>query len=111
MGMFPDIFTEIAMLLLIAAGVGVLGVRLRQPLIVAFIVVGILVGPSVLGWVSPNDRVDLMAKPRITLLLFIVGLRLDLHIIRTTGTVALATGFGQVVFTSIIGYLMAWRWV
>jgi len=50
--MFPDIFTEMAVLLLLAAGVGALGVRLRQPLIVAFIAVGILVGPSVLGWVS-----------------------------------------------------------
>ena len=42
--MFPDIFTEMAVLLLLAAGVGAVGVRLRQPLIVAFIAVGILVG-------------------------------------------------------------------
>ncbi len=106
MGVFPDIFTEMAVLLLLAAGVGALGVRLRQPLIVAFIAVGIVVGPSVLGWVSANDRVDLLAKLGITLLLFVVGLKLDLHIIRTMGPVALATGLGQVAFTSIIGYLI-----
>ena len=105
--MFPDIFTEIAVLLLLAAGVGVIGVRLRQPLIVSFIVVGILVGPSVLGWVSANDQIDLMAKFGITLLLFVVGLKLDLHIIRTMGPVALATGLGQVIFTSVIGYFIA----
>lgn len=107
MGAFPDVFTEMAVLLLLAAGVGALGVRLRQPLIVAFIAVGILVGPSVLGWVSANDRVDLLAKLGIALLLFVVGLKLDLHIIRTMGPVALATGLGQVIFTSIIGYLIA----
>jgi len=107
MGMFPDIYTEMTVLLLLAAAVGALGVRLRQPLIVAFIAVGILVGPSVLGWVSANDRVDLLAKLGITLLLFVVGLKLDLHIIRTMGPVALATGLGQVLFTSIIGYLIA----
>ena len=107
MGIFPDIFTEIAVLLLLAAAVGALGVRLRQPLIVSFIAVGILVGPSVLGWVSANDQVDLLAKLGITLLLFVVGLKLDLHIIRTMGPVALATGLGQVVFTSVIGYLIA----
>ena len=106
MSVFPDIFTEIAVLLLLAAAVGALGVRLRQPLIVAFIAVGILVGPSVLGWVSANDQVDLLAKLGITLLLFVVGLKLDLHIIRTMGPVALATGLGQVAFTSIIGYLI-----
>ncbi len=94
------------MLLLLAASIGALGIRLRQPLIVSFIAVGILVGPSVLGWVSANDQVDLLARLGITLLLFVVGLRLDLHIIRTMGPVALATGLGQVAFTSVFGYLI-----
>ncbi|MBL0225058.1 MAG: cation:proton antiporter [Geobacteraceae bacterium] len=107
MGLFPDVFTEMAVLLLMAAVAGALCMRLRQPLIVAFIAVGILAGPSVLGWVSANDQLDLLAKFGITLLLFIVGLKLDLHIIRTMGPVALATGLGQVVFTSVIGYLIA----
>ncbi len=108
MTIFPDAFTEMAVLLLFAAGVGALAVRLRQPLIVAFIAVGVLVGPSVLGWVSANDQIDLLAKFGITLLLFVVGLKLDLHIIRTMGPVALATGLGQVVFTSVVGYLIGY---
>ncbi len=107
MTMLPDIFTEMAVLLLLAAAVGAIGVRLKQPLIVAFIAVGIMTGPSVLGWVSSNDQIDLLAKFGITLLLFVVGLKLDLHIIRTMGPVALATGIGQVIFTSVIGYLIA----
>ncbi len=105
--LFGDVFTEIAVLLLMAAIIGAIGVRLRQPLIVAFIAVGILVGPSVLGWVSANDQVDLLAKLGIALLLFVVGLKLDLRIIRTMGLVALAAGLGQVFFTSIIGYFIA----
>jgi Kef-type K+ transport system membrane component KefB len=104
---FSDVFTEMAVLLLMAAVIGAIGVRLRQPLIVAFIAVGILVGPSVLGWVSANDQVDLLAKLGIALLLFVVGLKLDLHIIRTMGPVALATGLGQVIFTSVVGYFIA----
>jgi len=84
---FSDVFTEIAVLLLMAAAIGAIGVRLRQPLIVAFIAVGILVGPSLLGWVSADDQVDLLAKLGIALLLFVVGLKLDLHIIRTMGPV------------------------
>lgn len=107
MEMLPDFFAEVALLLLLAIGVGALGVRLRQPLIVAFIAAGILAGPSVLGWMHANDQVDLLAKLGITLLLFVVGLKLDLHIIRTMGPVALATGLGQVAFTSIVGYLIA----
>ncbi len=104
---FGDVFTEMAALLLVAAIIGAIGMRLRQPLIVAFIAVGVLVGPSVLGWVSANDQVDLLAKLGIALLLFVVGLKLDLHIIRAMGSVALATGLGQVFFTSVIGYFIA----
>jgi len=108
MTIFPDAFTEMAVLLLFAAGVGTLAVRMRQPLIVAFIAVGVLVGPSVLGWVSADDQIDLLAKFGITLLLFVVGLKLDLHIIRTMGPVAMATGLGQVLFTSVVGYLIGY---
>jgi len=104
---FGDVFTEMAVLLLVAAVTGAIGMRLRQPLIVAFIAVGVLVGPSVLGWVSANDQIDLLAKLGIALLLFVVGLKLDLHIIRSMGTVALATGLGQVFFTSVVGYFIA----
>ncbi len=104
---FNDMFTEIAVLLLVSAIIGAIGVRLRQPLIVSFIAVGIIVGPSVLAWVTTNDQIDLLAKMGIALLLFVVGLKLDLHIIRNMGPVALATGLGQIFFTSIIGYLIA----
>ncbi|TQV74228.1 sodium:proton exchanger [Exilibacterium tricleocarpae] len=104
---FGDVFTEMAVLLFVTVVIGALGMRLRQPLIVAFIAVGILVGPSVLGWVSAGDQVDLLAKLGIALLLFVVGLKLDLHIIRTMGPVALATGLGQVFFTAVIGYAIA----
>ncbi|SFG08947.1 cation:proton antiporter [Neptunomonas qingdaonensis] len=107
MSHLPDIFTQVAVLLFLAACIGALGIRMKQPLIVAYIAVGIIAGPSVLSLVSVNDQVDLLSKLGITLLLFIVGLKLDLHIIRTMGPVALATGLGQVIFTSVVGYFIA----
>ncbi len=103
---FANIFYEIAALLLIAAVMGALATGLRQPLIIAFIAVGILSGPAGLNWVHSADQVDLLAKIGITLLLFVVGLKLDLHLIRRMGGVALATGLGQVTFTSIVGYVI-----
>ena len=107
MPVFDNVFYEITALLLVAAVVGALALRLRQPLIVAFIAVGIAVGPAGLGWVSSRDQVDLLATLGIALLLFVVGLKLDLHLIRSLGPVALATGLGQVLFTSVIGYFLA----
>lgn len=105
--MFDSVFSEIAALLLTAAVIGVIGVRLRQPLIVSFIAVGILAGPAGLGWVAAADQVDLLAKIGIALLLFVVGLKLDLRLIRSMGAVALATGLGQVIFTSVAGFAIA----
>lgn len=104
---FESVFQEIAALLLFAAAVGAVVLWLRQPLIIGYILVGVLAGPSVLGQVMARDQVDLLAKMGIAVLLFVVGLKLDLHLIRTLGRVALATGLGQVLFTSIIGYFLA----
>jgi len=105
--MFESAFVELSMLLAISAIFGIVAVQLKQPLIVAFIAVGILVGPSVLGLVSLTSEIDLLAHLGIAILLFVVGLKLDLHIIRTMGIVALFTGLGQVIFTSVVGYLIA----
>jgi Kef-type K+ transport system membrane component KefB len=101
---FATIFQEIAALLLLTAVMGALAAGMRQPLIVAFIAVGILSGPAGFNWLHSAEQVDLLAQIGITLLLFMVGLKLDLHLIRSMGRVALATGLGQVLFTSIIGY-------
>jgi len=99
-----NVFYEFALLLTVAGVLGFVAHALKQPLIVAFIAVGILVGPAGFQWVSIGSEIDLLAKMGIALLLFTVGLKLDLHVIRTMGLVSLATGLGQVAFTSLIGY-------
>lgn len=101
-----SVFNEIAALLVLAAGVGFVGVVLRQPLIVSFIAVGILAGPSVLGIARSSEPIDLLADLGIAVLLFLVGIKLDLKLVRTMGTVALATGFGQIVSTAALGFLL-----
>ncbi len=101
------LFYEIAALLVLAAGVGFIGLLLRQPLIVSFITVGILAGPSVLDIARSDEQIDLLAKLGIAVLLFLVGLKLDFNLVRTLGPVALVTGLGQVVFTTIFGFLIA----
>lgn len=102
-----DSFMEIAAILGLATLTGIIGQKLRQPLIIMFLATGILAGPSCLGIIHSYEQIELLAHIGIALLLFVVGLKLDLKLIRTTGPVALATGIGQIVFTSIIGFLIA----
>ncbi len=99
-------FYELTALIALVAVVGFIGVLLRQPMIVSFISVGVLAGPSALGIVESREHIELLAELGIAVLLFLVGLKLDLKLIRTLGPVALATGLGQVTFTSAIGYAM-----
>jgi len=106
-GVVHEQFLILAAVLGIAGVAGLLAIRLRQPLITAFIAVGILVGPVGLNWVQPGDDVALLAEVGIAILLFLVGLKLDLRLIRVSGPVALATGLGQVMFTSLGGFGLA----
>ena len=99
-----SVFGEVAALLMMAAVVGLVGTLLRQPLIVSFIAVGLLAGPSVLGLVRSSEQIDLLSHLGIAILLFLVGIKLDLKLIRSLGTVSLMTGLGQVLFTSVFGF-------
>jgi Kef-type K+ transport system membrane component KefB len=99
-------FAEIAILLVMAAAIGLFGILLRQPLIVSFIAVGLIAGPSALDVVRSDAQIDLLSELGIAVLLFLVGIKLDVKLIRSLGTVSLMTGLGQVAFTSVFGYLI-----
>ena len=99
-------FTEMAALLVLAATVGFAGMLLRQPLIVSFIAVGLLAGPGGLDIVRSSEQIELLSELGIAVLLFLVGIKLDVKLIRSLGAVSLMTGLGQVLFTSVIGYAL-----
>jgi Kef-type K+ transport system membrane component KefB len=71
-----------------------------------FIALGILAGPAVFDIVKSKENIHLLAEIGIAILLFIVGLKLDLRIIKSVGKIALLTGMGQVLFTSLFGYFI-----
>lgn len=104
--MLETAFAQIAMIFLLAAIVGFGAKLAKQPVIVSYIFVGILLGPSFFNLVSYEDEIELLAKLGIAILLFLVGLKLDVGLIRSTGLVALLTGVGQVVFTSVVGFFI-----
>lgn len=99
-------FYEFTIILALAALLGVIGQLLKQPLIVVFIALGIIVGPSALDIVKSKDNIHLLAEIGISVLLFIVGLKLDIRIIKSVGRIALLTGLGQVLFTSLFGFFI-----
>ena len=100
------IFIELSVIVLITTLVAALMRVLKQPLAVGYILSGIIVGPYFLDILHSTESIELFSKIGISILLFVVGLSLNPESIKETGKVSLITGIGQVVFTSVIGFLI-----
>src|SRR4030042_6449544 len=96
-----DIFIQLSLLLIVVLVVSFVMRLLKQPLIIGYIISGILVGPFVLDLLKMNETIYSFSEFGIAFLLFIVGLHLSPKVIREVGKVSLITGIGQVLFTSI----------
>lgn len=102
------IFFEITIVIVIATLLGIIAKALRQPTILGYIVTGLIVGPFGLMHLDNIEVIDALAQIGITLLLFLVGMELRFKDLRSVGKPAVFTGIGQVVFTSLIGFLLTW---
>jgi len=101
-----DVFLEISLIIGITTVIAGLMRLFKQPLIIGYILAGIVVGPAVFNLVSRGETVGAFAHIGIALLLFTVGLSLNPKIIKEVGRVSLITGVGQVLFTSLVGFLL-----
>ncbi|MGB5259587.1 MAG: cation:proton antiporter [Gammaproteobacteria bacterium] len=91
-----SLLIQIAVALLAARLFAEIAVRLRTPPIIGEMFAGIIIGPSLLGWVSPSEPFKLLAEIGIILLLFEVGLETDLQRLAKAGpksVVVAVTGF------------------
>lgn len=104
--MLEELFFEVGIVLIIAAVLSMMAYRLRQPLIVAYIITGIIVGPGLLALTNSPDVFEVMSQIGVAFLLFTVGLGLNWKNVKDVGGIALATGVGQVLFTSVAGFLV-----
>lgn len=69
---------------------------LRVPAVVLEIVLGVVLGPSVLGWLEPDVPVQIVALLGLAMLLFLAGLEIDVHRLR-----------GRLLGLSLVGYAVS----
>ena len=105
--LLEHLFFEIGIIFVIAALASLLVHRLRLPLIIAYIVTGVIAGPSLFALTKSSDVFQIMSEIGVAFLLFTVGLGLNWRNVKDVGGVSFATGIGQVVFTSVIGFGVA----
>jgi len=101
------LFLDLTVLLSLAAGFGLIMHLLRQPPILGYIATGILLAS--VGILGRGEQIvfESLADIGIALLLFMVGLEMNVRDLKSVGVASLATGLGQILFTTTIGTLIA----
>jgi Kef-type K+ transport system membrane component KefB len=119
----PDIQTllvQISVILLTSYSVGWFLSKFHQPQVVGEMVAGILLGPSLLGWVAPNFSAALFPPESLPLLyslsqvglllfMFLVGLELDTKTLRKLGHVAVVISHTSIIVPFLLGALLAFH--
>ena len=105
--MIHDFFLELAAVIILATLLGFLFRKFKQPILLAFIFAGIILGSSFLNVIIYKELMDVFSELGVALLLFLVGMNLDLRILKEIGKTSIITGIGQIVFTTLIGFGIA----
>ena len=75
----PLFFGQLALILIAARVMGDAAARFGIPSVLGELATGILIGPSILGWIEPGETLHVLAEVGIVLMLFQVGLETDVH--------------------------------
>ncbi len=101
------IFTQLSLVIVVGAIVCLIMRLLKQPLIIGYILTGIVVGPSFLHLIEDGEAFETFSKIGIALLLFIIGLGLNAVVIKSLGKVVLVTSLIKITAVGLLGYLVA----
>lgn len=94
---------QIAAILLSARFCGEIALRLKAPPIIGELCAGIILGPSLFGWIAPNEVLNFLAEIGIILLLFEVGLETDLERLVKAGPKAVIVALAGFVIPFMLG--------
>ncbi len=84
--------------------------RLHQPGIVGEILAGVLIGPSVLGWIGPNENMSFLAELGVMFLLYRVGLEVKVRELKNVGWTGTLVGVLGVVVPFVAGWGLLRLW-
>lgn len=109
---YLDQLTAIAMVTTVALLCGLALIRIRQPAIVGYILAGIVLGPTGMGFVSNTETIKLLAELGVIMLLFLIGMELNLRSFRAVYKTALAAVGLQIAaafcFAAVFGLFVDW---
>src|SRR6476620_3435655 len=103
-----ELIGDITLCILFAWGLGLLAHFSRQPLILAYLIAGFLIGPFGARWVKSQESISIISELGLIFMLFMIGLEIDLKKIVRAGKVILFAAGGQLVGGCLLGILFFW---
>ncbi|HEY6976435.1 MAG TPA: cation:proton antiporter [Chitinophagaceae bacterium] len=102
----PDLIRDLALILMAGAITTLIFRRIRQPLVLGYIIAGFLVGPHfhLLPTVADNENVGILAEIGVIFLLFSLGLEFSFKKLMRVGGAASITAFVEIAFITLAGY-------
>jgi Kef-type K+ transport system membrane component KefB len=103
-----ELIGDITLCILFAWVLGLLAHFSRQPLILAYLIAGFLIGPFGAGWVKSQESISIISELGLIFMLFMIGLEIDLKKIVRAGQVILFAAGGQLLGGCLLGILFFW---
>ena len=100
------ILKDLAIIVIAGKLFGILARKLKAPQVVGEIIAGLIIGPSILGWVNQSDFLIQMAEIGVILLMFSAGLETDLKELMKTGPIATLIACAGVFVPLLLGALL-----
>jgi len=105
--MAQPLLFDLGIIILVATVFSVFARQFRQPLLIAYVLAGVLIGPVGLGLITDAASIATLGELGIAFLLFTVGLEIDVQKLRAVGTPSLVGGIVQVASTFALGFLLS----
>lgn len=112
MGHIPDLIVDLALVLIAGAVVVLLFKRIRQPLVLGYIIAGFLVGPhfKLFPTIADKESIETVAELGVIFLLFGLGLEFSFKKLMRVGGSASITAFVEIIFITITGFFLG-KWL
>jgi Na+:H+ antiporter len=103
-----DFQLQLLIILLSARLFAEIAVRLKAPPVIGELMAGVVLGPSLLGWLQPTEIIKLLAEIGIILLLFQVGLETDFQHLVKAGPKAFIVAIGGFLLPFVLGFFLCY---
>jgi monovalent cation:proton antiporter-2 (CPA2) family protein len=100
-----ELILELAIILFVSKIAGDISVKLGQPSVLGKLLIGVIIGPAVLGLISETKTLADLSQIGVILLMFIAGMETDLHEFRRTWKASTYVGISGIIVPLLAGYL------